>query len=276
MSTHKATTRSRTGAPQTSPRTSATRARRSGSTPHAAVNAGRPGTSPTVTLPTPTSAPKFGCAASSHGRVRTTRLQPTARSRHCSRRGGSRSWPPRREQVMAMRWWNGIRRSTTARRPAMNNAHRLAWNRACSARLGRPERHSRGRQHRRARPIPLPASSATSRTARRSKRQRTPALASGTLSQPSGRHRGLGRRDSKRKPRPSAHGCLKGSVTIHGQLCAVSANRSRYPAGTATTRPRGVDIVDLQRVCETWAGFGGIEATRSAGSRRHPPVLELL
>jgi hypothetical protein len=76
--------------------------------------------------PLPPRPPKFGCAASSHGRVRTARLHPTARSRHCSRRGGSRSWPPHREQVVAVLWWHGIGRSTTARRPAMNYAQRAA------------------------------------------------------------------------------------------------------------------------------------------------------
>ena len=121
MSTHKMTSRSRDRARHRH-RPGHPRLEPGGPGPpaHAAVNAGRPGTSPTVTLPTPTLAPKIGCTASSHGRVRTAQLHPTARSRHCSRRGGrgegspagSRSWPCCDA--------NGFGRSITARRPAVN------------------------------------------------------------------------------------------------------------------------------------------------------------
>jgi hypothetical protein len=46
------------------------------------------------------------------------------------------------------------------------------------------------------------------------------------------------------------------------------------PPGRQPRVRGGVDIVDLQRVCEwTWARFGGIEAARSAGSGRHLPAL---
>jgi hypothetical protein len=69
--------------------------------------------------------------------------------------------------------------------------------------------------------------------------------------------------------------CLKGSVRIHGLPSAVAAHRSRYPAVTATTRPRRSRHFRLASASAIGGRqvFGAIEAARSAGSRRHLPIL---
>jgi len=71
---------------------------------------------------------------------------------------------------MAVLWCNGCRAFHHTTASGRELRARVAWYGARSAQLGRPERHSRGPQQAWAWPILPPASSATSRNARRQKR----------------------------------------------------------------------------------------------------------
>ena len=139
---------------------------------------------------------------------------------------------------MAVLWCNGFGRSTTARRPAVNFAP--GWlgtapvQRSCVA----PSDTAEGLSRR-----------ARDRSPCRPHRQRvaTPVARNGNGSQhphttPSPDHPAAtgvsGDGTRKETAAFSIRSASKGNATIHGQPSAVAAHRSRYPAVTATTRPR--------------------------------------
>ena len=169
---------------------------------------------------------------------------------------------------MAVLWWNGFGRSTTARRPAMNDAPGWLGTAPVPGQLRRAERGAQGRRQRHVWPIPCrPHRPRVVQPVARNDNEPLHSHPAPSPNHPAATGvSGDGTRNVGRGL--SAHGQFQ---TIHGRHCAVIGIGSDTPRGRQPRVSSGVDIVDLVRVCEwAWAGFRGIEAVA-----RHAPAIPI-